>query len=74
MAKVALTAEQKIKVKLERLTKETKHSLNDADISYTELAEKIGLSPQAVSQQFKKGRHMTLEVWLAAQMMLKGEL
>lgn len=70
MPKVALTYDQKIQANLERLTRETKHLLSDNKITYTALAETLGISPQAVQQQFSRNR-MTLEVWLGAQMLLK---
>lgn len=73
MPKVALTSDQKIQANLERLARETDHLLKDNRISYTAVAKKIGISPQAVSEQFKR-KHITLEVWLASQMITKGEI
>lgn len=74
MPRVSLTASQKVQSSMEALKRETRHQLKDNGITYTALAEKLDVTPQAISQQFSKGRCMTLEVYLTAQMMLEGRL
>lgn len=68
-----LTPQGKIQDSIHRLSRQLKHDLSDAHISYTKIAEYADISPQAVSQQFKN-EHLTIEVLTTAKMLLEGEL
>ena len=54
MAAVSLTKEQKFKELEKKDYRETKNAIEDFHITYTEIARLLGISPQAVAQQFKK--------------------
>ena len=66
----ALVPDQKVQQQLEKLTREVKIELMDNGISYTALAKYLNKTPQAVSQQFKKGNHITIEVLIASKMLI----
>lgn len=72
MPRVALTKEQKLNQRIEKITKETKLALYDAGIQKKAVAEVAGVTPAAVTMQFKSGR-LTLPVLMAAQLLLEEQ-
>lgn len=66
----SLTETGKVQDQLNRLTRSIAHSLRDEGITYTKIASLLNITPQAVSQQFKNGNHITIEVLIASQMLL----
>lgn len=68
----SLTETGKVQDELKKLTRSIDHKLHDEGISYTRVAAVLNLTPQAVSQQFRNGNHITIEVLIASQMLLGG--
>lgn len=69
-----LVADQKVQQRLDKLTREVRHDLIDNGITLTAVAKVLDITPQAVSQQFKKGSHISIEVYLASKMLLEHQL
>lgn len=64
-----LTQQGQVKYNTEKLVKELDHNLHDNRITYSQIAKLLGLTPAAISAQFKQ-RHISIDTWVAAQMLL----
>lgn len=67
----ALTADKKIEENLIKVSERCIAECALLRITYTEIAELLNVSPQAISQQMKK-KHISLSTWLAVEQ-IKGE-
>lgn len=71
MASLALTKEQKLEEELKDVTLKIKTALCEKNIKHKAVAEVAGVSEQAVSNQFSRGK-LTMPVYLAAQILLEN--
>ena len=67
----ALTADKKIQENLIKVSERCIAECALLGITYTEIAELLNVSPQAISQQMKK-KHISLSTWLAVEQ-IKGD-
>lgn len=68
---MTLTKEQKLEEELKDVTLKIKTALCEKNIKHKAVAEVAGLSEQAVSNQFNRGK-LTMPVYLAAQILLEN--
>lgn len=69
-----LTQDERIRANIKKITRQRKHELDDAGITLTKVASVLNISPQAVSAQFKGKCNMSVEVYVATEMLLRGEI
>ena len=71
MPRIALTDYQKVQQAVVKQAEDIEYQLFKAKISKREVADVVGLSRQAVSNQFREKRLMP-EVYVASEMLLKS--
>ena len=64
-----LTQQGQVKYNTEKLVRELDHNLHDKKIKYSQIARLLGVTPAAISTQFRQN-HITIDTWVAAQMLL----
>lgn len=69
-----LTAEGKIEESISRMQRDLRQEMQENKITFTKVARLLDISPQAVSQQFEKGNHISFATYVTVKMLINGEI